>query len=74
METTTSNFVSQIGAQSSVRNAAKVIGFATLVSGTLDAIAAVVVFVFVLGKTSIMGVLQLIASGVYGQVEFAIIR
>jgi hypothetical protein len=48
----------------------KSIGLATLVSGTLDAIAAVVVFNFALGRMSIIQILQWIASGVFGQEAF----
>ena len=71
METIADDFGTRMKGRSGLGNAARVVGAATLVSGTLDAIAAVVVFVFVLGDTSIMGVLQLIASGVHGEAAFS---
>ena len=44
---------------------------ATLVAGTLDALAGIVFFDFSLGKMSIVQILQWIASGVFGQNAFA---
>lgn len=49
---------------------AKGILIATAISGTLDAIAGVVVFDFVLGQMGIVQVLQWIASGVFGKDAF----
>lgn len=46
------------------------IGIATLVSGVLDATAAVAVFNFALGRMSIIQILQWIASGAFGQEAF----
>ena len=43
---------------------------AGLISGTLDALAGVVVFGFILGDMSIIQILQWIGSGVYGKAAF----
>lgn len=48
----------------------KGVGLATFWSGTLDAIAGVVVYDFALGRMSIIQVLQWIGSGVYGKESF----
>lgn len=43
---------------------------ATVVAGTLDAMAGIVVFDFALGQMSIIQILQWIASGAFGQQAF----
>jgi hypothetical protein len=48
----------------------KGVGLATLVSGTLDATAGIVVYFLILGRMNIIQILQWIASGVFGKEAF----
>lgn len=70
MKALTVDYVKLVGNQADFGRMAKTIGLATLVSGTLDALAAIIVFVFVLGQANVIQVLQTIASGVYGAEAF----
>lgn len=56
--------------ESSFQKLARGVFLATLVSGTLDAIAGIVVYDFALGRMSIIQILQWIASGVFGARAF----
>ncbi len=55
--------VPSLGSSSALR----VVAFAAGVAGVLDAVFAVIAYVFVLRTFSIVGVLQYIASGLFGQ-------
>lgn len=70
MKAQTVDYASLIGNQTDFGKMAKTIGLATLASGTLDALAAIIVFVFALGQANVIQVLQTIASGIYGAEAF----
>jgi hypothetical protein len=59
--------VPSLGSSSALR----VVAFAAGVAGVLDAVFAVIAYVFVLRTFSIVGVLQYIASGLLGQAAFS---
>lgn len=59
-----------ISTASNFKSALKTILLAGTIAGTLDILAAILVYAWILGKTSAVRILQSIASGVFGKQSF----